>query len=66
LCARDPRYFDLVLLWARTRLPALLTTLRLWQASSYSPLTLDLPDAGGRRSRAPPQLPEFSAGVAPW
>src|ERR1700747_3846834 len=43
LCARDARFFDLVLLWARTRLPALFANLRVWKASSYSPLTLDLP-----------------------
>jgi type IV secretion system protein VirB3 len=49
LCARDPRFFDLLLLWGRTRLPALLGNLRVWQASSYSPLALDLPAAGGRR-----------------
>jgi type IV secretion system protein VirB3 len=52
LCARDARYFDLMLLWGRTRLPALLGTLRLWKASSYTPLTLDLPDSRGRRSAA--------------
>lgn len=50
LCARDPRFFDLVLLWARTRLPALLSNLRFWSASTYSPLTLDLPGKRGRRS----------------
>jgi len=50
LCARDARFFDLMLLWGRTRLPALLGTLRLWKASSYSPLTLDLPDRRGRRT----------------
>ncbi len=49
LCARDPRFFDLLLLWGRTRLPAVLTTLRLWRASSYSALALDLPDMYGRR-----------------
>jgi type IV secretion system protein VirB3 len=49
LCARDPRFFDLLLLWGRTRLPAMLTTLRLWKASSYSALTLDLPRVCGRR-----------------
>jgi type IV secretion system protein VirB3 len=49
LCARDARFFDLLLLWGRTRLPALLANLRLWKASSYSPLTLDLPDARGER-----------------
>src|ERR1700741_2806394 len=49
LCARDARCFDLLLLWGRTRLPAVLGTLRVWKASSYSPLTLDLPDRRGRR-----------------
>lgn len=52
LCARDARFFDLLLLWGRTRLPALLGTVGTWKASSYSPLTLDLPDArGARRSQ---------------
>jgi type IV secretion system protein VirB3 len=49
LCARDARFFDLMLVWGRTRLPAVIGTLRFWRASSYSPLTLDLPDARGRR-----------------
>jgi type IV secretion system protein VirB3 len=49
LCARDARFFDLVLLWARTRLPALFANLRVWKASSYSPLLLDLPSRRGRR-----------------
>jgi type IV secretion system protein VirB3 len=53
LCARDPRFFDLLLLWGRTRLPAVLTTLRVWKASSYSPLVLDLPGRNGRRRRTP-------------
>ena len=52
LCARDARVFDLVLLWGRTRLPALLANLRYWKASSYSPLIIDLPDARGRSSAA--------------
>lgn len=47
LCARDARFFDLALLWGRTRLPALLANLRFWKASSYSPLAL----GGARRSR---------------
>lgn len=51
LCARDARFFDLLLLWGRTRLPALLTNLRFWKASSYSPLILDLPDERGHRRR---------------
>jgi type IV secretion system protein VirB3 len=50
LCARDARFFDLILLWARTRLPALMGNLRLWRASSYSPLTLELPDCKGMRA----------------
>ena len=49
LCARDARFFDLLLLWGRTRIPALLANARLWRSSSYSPLTLDLPDVRGRR-----------------
>jgi type IV secretion system protein VirB3 len=49
LCARDARFFDLALLWGRTRIPALLANARVWRSSSYSPLTLDLPDSRGRR-----------------
>ena len=49
LCARDARFFDLVLLCARTRLPALFANWRLWKASSYSPLATGLPDRAGRR-----------------
>src|SRR5437879_5981385 len=53
LCARDARFFDLILLWGRTRIPALLANLHLWKASSYSALTLDLPDRRGRRRATP-------------
>lgn len=49
LCARDARFFELILLWGRTRLPALLANYRFWKASSYSPLALHLPDISGRR-----------------
>ena len=49
LCARDARFFDLALLWGRTRIPALLANARFWKSSTYSPLTLDLPDVRGRR-----------------
>jgi len=52
LCARDARFFDLVLLWGRTRLAALLGNLRFWKASSYSPLALELPNARARRRAA--------------
>ena len=49
LCARDARFFDLALLWGRTRIPALLANARFWRSSSYTPLALDLPDVRGRR-----------------
>jgi type IV secretion system protein VirB3 len=49
LCSRDARFFDLALLWGRTRIPALLANARFWRSSSYSALTLDLPDVSGRR-----------------
>jgi type IV secretion system protein VirB3 len=51
LCARDARFFDIVLLWGRTRLPAWFANLRVWRASSYSPLAIDVPNRHGRRSR---------------
>jgi type IV secretion system protein VirB3 len=50
LCARDARFFDLLLLWGRTRLPAALGNLRAWHASSYSPLLLDVPRGDGTRA----------------
>ena len=59
LCARDPRYFDLILLWSRTRLPALLANMRVWNASSYSPLYIDLP--GGKRNTR-----RTGVTVPPW
>ena len=60
LCARDARFFDLILLWGRTRIPAAMTNLRLWKASSYSPLVIDFPNARGRR-RAQPTVPASSS-----
>jgi type IV secretion system protein VirB3 len=42
LCARDPRCFDLLLLWGRTRMPALLGNFHIWKASSYSPLAFGI------------------------
>jgi type IV secretion system protein VirB3 len=57
LCARDARFFDLVLLWARTRLPALFANLRVWKSSSYCPLVLDLPSRSGRRRADIPEVP---------
>jgi type IV secretion system protein VirB3 len=32
LCARDARFFDLLMLWTRTRLPALIANYRVWGA----------------------------------
>ncbi|HEX4151881.1 MAG TPA: VirB3 family type IV secretion system protein [Steroidobacteraceae bacterium] len=49
LCSRDARFFDLVLLWSRTRLPALFANLRRWKASSYSPLEIELAHRRSRR-----------------
>ncbi|MBS0366287.1 MAG: VirB3 family type IV secretion system protein [Proteobacteria bacterium] len=63
LCARDVRCFDLLLLWGRTRLPAVAGTLSLWRASSYSPLVLDLPGRCGRRRAAFPVIVVVTAGV---
>jgi type IV secretion system protein VirB3 len=60
LCARDARYFDLLLVWGKTRLFGYFSTLRFWQGSSYSPLVLDLPDIAGHR-RAHPNV----VGVGP-
>ena len=53
LCARDPRFFDLILLWGRTRIPALLANQRVWKSSSYSPLELDPPNERGQRRTSP-------------
>lgn len=49
LCARDARYFDLLLMWAKTRLVAYLASIGFWKGASYSPLALDVPDRRGRR-----------------
>ncbi|CAN7320761.1 type IV secretion system protein VirB3 [Variovorax sp. LjRoot178] len=50
VCLYEPRFFDLLQLWGRTRLPAMLGgNLRYWRANSYSPLALDMPDVRGRR-----------------
>ena len=56
LCLRDARFFDLMLLWGRTRLPGLLANHRLWQAGSYSPLPVALPPRAGRSCTAEPRL----------
>lgn len=49
LCVREPRIFELLLLWGRTRLLAHVCNFRHWRASTASPLALDLPDGHSRR-----------------
>ena len=53
MCLHEPRFFDLLLLWGRTRGPGWLSNARFWKANSYSPLGLDLPDCRGHRRRCP-------------
>lgn len=54
VCMYEPRFFDLLQVWGRTRLMAfVIGTLRYWKSNSYSPLVLDLPDAKGRRKAMP-------------
>ena len=55
LCARDARFFDLAFMGLQTRLPAFFRTLRFWRAASYSPLSIDLPNARHHR-RSIPQI----------
>lgn len=58
LCARDPRYFDLLFVWAKTRLVAYFCSIWFWKGASYSPLALDIPDVRGiRRSRVTVRVP---------
>jgi type IV secretion system protein VirB3 len=65
LCTRDARFFDLVLLWARTRIPALLANAPLWKSSSYTPLALDFPDIRGRRRIRDVEAPALARPVRP-
>ena len=53
LCLSEPRFFDLALLWGRTRGPGLFGNRRVWGAQGYSGLPLDLPGKGGRRRARP-------------
>ena len=61
LCGRDARFFDLLMLWGRTRLPSAIGNLRFWHASSYSPLPIDVPRRGKRRRLAPVPIVAASA-----
>ena len=51
LCARDARFFDLILLWARSSVPGWLTTTRYWRASSLGPLRFSRPGPRTRSSQ---------------
>jgi len=53
LCLSEPRFFDLWLLWGRTRGPGLFGNRSLWRANGYSALILDLPRNSGRRRAVP-------------
>jgi type IV secretion system protein VirB3 len=56
LCTREPRWFELMVLWAHHRLPALARNYFFWRASTYSPLRLQLPRNSGRARRLPEVL----------
>lgn len=58
VCLYEPRFFDLLQLWGKTRLPAMISgNLRFWKANSYCPLAIDLPGfTGRRRARALPSV----------
>ena len=49
LCVRDAHFFDLLMLWGRTRLPAYLGNARVWKASSTSPLNLEFKSRSASR-----------------
>jgi type IV secretion system protein VirB3 len=54
LCLRDARFFDLLLICGRTRLPAYARNFRVWKASSYSALLIDAPRVSGLRRHVGP------------
>lgn len=49
VCKNEPRFFDLLFLWGRTRGPGIVGNVRFWKSNSYSPLRFDLPNKQGRR-----------------
>lgn len=53
LCLQDARFFDLLMIWAKTRLPAYARNYWVWKASSYSALLIDMPRISGCRRRSP-------------
>ncbi len=56
VCKNEPRFFDLLMLWGRTRGPGLLSNVRYWKSNSYSPLKFDLPDRNGRRGKVKAEI----------
>ena len=42
ICLNDPRTFDLILLWSRTKGLGFFANIRFWKANSHSPSELDL------------------------
>ena len=53
LCLSEPRFFDLAMLWGRTRGPGLFGNRSVWRAQGYSALALDLPGRSGLRRSLP-------------
>jgi type IV secretion system protein VirB3 len=51
VCLKDPRSFELLVLWLRTKANALVATRTYWSASSYSPLALRQPITFVQRRR---------------
>lgn len=49
LCLSEPRFFDLLMLWGRTRGRMSGSHSRRWHAASYGALAVDLPRRNGRR-----------------
>jgi type IV secretion system protein VirB3 len=62
LCSHDARFFDLLLLWARTRLLTLLGNGSYWKASSYCPLAVSV----GMRQRQEPTAYTDVVPCAQW
>ena len=56
LLMAEPRYFDLLTLWVRTKgLNRVFGSYKYWKASSYTPLRVDLSNPKGIR-KLPPQF----------
>ncbi len=53
LCLSEPRFFDLALLWGKTRGLSLFGNRSVWRAQGYSSLPLDLPGKSGKRRAMP-------------